>query len=121
MMHPVRRGDVLIQDLGEEMVVYDREGETVHRLDRTAALVYRHADGHTSVAALGAIVERELETGEGKAVAALALDALREAGLLEERGMSAMQKGLLAGAGLALLVPVVETLRAPTAAAAFSF
>jgi hypothetical protein len=120
-MNPTRRTELLTQEVGEELLVYDRTGETIHRLDQVASLVWRHADGHTSREALAMLLGRELETKEAEPVVELALARLSEAGLLADRGMSGMQKGLLVGAGLALLVPVVESLRAPTPAAAFSF
>jgi hypothetical protein len=116
----MRRTDLLTQEVGEELVVFDRAGETIHRLDRTAALVWRHADGRTSREGLVMLLEGELGIGEGESLVSLALTRLSEANLLQG-GMSGMQKGLLVGAGLALLVPVVETLRAPTPASAFSF
>jgi hypothetical protein len=109
------------QEVGDEVVVYDPERAVAHRLNRTAALVYRQADGTRSAAELAALVETELGTREAEALVDLATAHLEQAGLLEERGMSGMQKGLLVGAGLALLVPVVETLRAPTPTSAFSF
>ena len=120
-MKPTRRTTLRSQAVGEELVVYDGERQTVHRLDRTAALVYRHLDGTTSIPELGAIVEGELGVEEGEALVALTLVALNREGLLAGRGLSGVQKGLLVGAGLALLVPVVETLRPPAAAATIVF
>ena len=119
-MNPTRRSDdVQIQEVGCELVVYDQRSHQAHRLNQSAALVYRHADGKTSIDELAGILHAELGLPADAGLVSLALSQLSDATLLEER-MAIPRLGTtvaLAGA-LALLVPVVETLLTPMPAAA---
>src|SRR5688500_2189312 len=59
-MKPIaRRENLLVEEIGGEVVVYDRESDRAHSLNQTAALVWRHADGERSVAELAALVGSE--------------------------------------------------------------
>jgi hypothetical protein len=121
-MNPARRDDLLTQEMGEELVVYDHTSQTAHRLNHSAALVFGAADGTRTETQLSAIIEQELGATNGKELLELALQRLQEANLLQEnQGISRGWKSLLAGAGIALLLPVMETLLAPAAAATVSF
>lgn len=112
---------LLAQEVGGELVVYDLERHKAHSLNRTAALVFQHCDGQTSVSQLAALLHRELDLPADESVIIAALNQLEEANLLQAPvGLSAGQIAALAGAA-ALLVPVVRTLVAPTPAAAYSW
>ena len=45
-----RRSGLLIRELPDELLVYDQEQHRAHCLNRTAALVFRHADGTRTLA-----------------------------------------------------------------------
>ena len=47
-----RRSGLLIRELPDELLVYDQEQHRAHCLNRTAALVFRHADGTRTAAEL---------------------------------------------------------------------
>jgi len=48
---PLARQDrLVVQELSEEVLVYDLDRHRAHCLNRTAALIWRHCDGSTSVA-----------------------------------------------------------------------
>ena len=50
-MTPVARHDnLLTQDVAGELVVYDQTRQRVHRLNQTAATIWRSCDGKTSIA-----------------------------------------------------------------------
>ena len=129
-MHPrARARDLLIQELPEETLVYDQVRHRAHCLNRTAALVWRRCDGRTSVAELAQVLAREAQLPpDGEAVWAVLHD-LSRAHLLEERIIppegaprsrrEALQR-LGAVAGLAVLLPAVQSIVAPTAAQAAS-
>jgi hypothetical protein len=120
-MTPHARHDkLLVQELGDELVVYDQERHRAHRLNRAAALVWRHCDGRTTVAELTALLRAELNVSADEEVVWFALDCLRKAGLLRERlprppaaasGISRRQvvRRLGRTAAVALLVPAVTT------------
>jgi hypothetical protein len=130
-MGPRAREDrLVVQELPEEMLVYDLDRHKAHCLNRTAALVWRHCDGQTTVAELATLLRKELKVPVDEAVVWLALERLGRAHLLQERVKPApgaarlsrrevMQKLALVG-GLSLLVPVVSSIVAPTAAQAAS-
>ena len=121
MIRPrARRDGLLSKDVGDELVVYDQSNQEVHRLNRAAAVVWKHCDGVTSREELAAIVESDMQVNCGRDFVDEALARLEDAKLLEGRaGLSRGQKVMLVGAA-ALMLPIVDTLTAPTAAASVS-
>lgn len=49
---PRRRGDVLELDLGDGVIIYDRDANLVHHLNPSAALVWRMCEGESTVSEL---------------------------------------------------------------------
>ena len=130
-MIPKARSDrLLVEQLPDEVLVYDLESHRVHCLNRTAAFVRDHCDGKTTVNALAEMLEAELETPEAARVVWLALKQLDKAHLLEERvepppELGRVSRRELAGilrnvAKATLVLPVVSSILAPTPAAAQS-
>jgi hypothetical protein len=116
---------LVVQDLEDEVLVYDLDRHRAHSLNPTAALVWRQCDGRTSVAEVATLLERELGLPPDEDVVWLALRRLQAAHLLrdqlawEERAnpsrRTLVRRLGLAG-GLALMLPVVESIVAPTPA-----
>lgn len=116
----VRREDVLAQELGAELLLYDAKRDQAHSLNEVTALIWRHCDGHTSVTELVRVVGRETELPASEEIVWLALDQLEQAGLLEEplqrptpvQAVSRRQLGLKFGltAAVTLLLPIITTL-----------
>src|SRR5437870_3077851 len=79
-----RRDRLLVEDVRQELVVYDLERWTVHLLNPVAALVWRCCDGRTTVARLAALLRDELELSANEDLVLLALDELESKHLLEE-------------------------------------
>jgi hypothetical protein len=120
-----RREGLIVRQLPDELVVYDLERHQAHRLNRTAALVFDHADGGTTVGAIAGALCRELNVADADRLAWLALDRLDRAHLLDQAPVpptglaSSGRRDLLRRAGLAAaLLPVVSSILAPTAAEA---
>ena len=117
-----RRSGLLIRELPDELVVYDQEQHRAHCLNRTAALVFRHADGTRTPADLA------LLPGADDQVVSLALEQLAAAGLLEggvsgsdaasDAGMSRREMARRVGLAAAILLPAVASIVAPTPAEA---
>jgi hypothetical protein len=130
MMKPrARRIGLIVQELDEEVLVYDTDRATAHCLNRTAGLVWRWSDGETGVAELARRLRRTLGLGrEDPTLVVEALRCLRSAHLLEEpgglpdRGTRRPRRDALRRlarlAGTASLLPVVTTIVAPRAAEA---
>jgi hypothetical protein len=129
-MRPVARTTgLVIRDVGGETVVYDLERHEAHCLNRTAALVFHHADGQRSIPELAAVLTAESRATADEATVQLALEQLAAAKLLDgwneqrETDPSLASAGrrqviLRVGLGAAILVPVVTSLLVPTPAEA---
>lgn len=117
-----RHDGLLVQEVGDELVVYDRERHQAHRLDRTAAFIWRHCDGKRSEAELAKLLEQELRLPADEEMVSLGLERLADASLLVEpevwlkhrmsRRQMLVKLGLAGGIGL--LGPVVQSITAPT-------
>jgi len=116
---PVRKSGLVVQDLGDEVIVYDPLSHRAHALNRTAALVFERLDGKHDVNAVARHVGRAMERPAQKALVTAAINELSSAGLLETPvdalPRRAMLRGLAAG-----LTPLVISVSVPTAAAAQS-
>ena len=93
-MKPVaRRNGLVVRDLADEVVVYDKERHEAHCLNGTAATVFRNADGWRSVSDLAAL----LSAGGGpgaQGLVEMALGQLGEARLLESSPSPVSKPGL---------------------------
>ena len=121
---PLARSGVIARPVGDEVVVYDPSTHTAHCLKRTAGLVFRAADGRTSVAGLAALLAAETETEAHEELVWTTLERLAEANLLEgplpPRPAAESRRQALRKVGLAVaaLGPVVASLVVPTPAEA---
>jgi hypothetical protein len=81
---PVARTSFLLtEQVGDELLVYDVDGEEVCRLNQTAALVWRSSDGHHTVPELVTILAGELGDMADEDLVLVTLDRLHENGLIE--------------------------------------
>lgn len=130
MFPRARRDELLVQEIGDELVVYDQKRHQAHRLNRTAALVWNLSDGRRSVADLAGSIGKELNVPANEEFVGVALERLDKAHLLLERSPEstgvnrASRRQALRRLGrvaaVALLVPAVTTIIAPTPAMAQS-
>ena len=121
--HPMARTERLIVDsVGDEVLVYDLDSDRAHCLDAAAAAIWRSCDGGSGVAELAG------RLGVSEEVVRLALERLAAADLLVESvgapdthsRRTVLRRGLVAGAAGIAAVPVVKTIVAPPPAAAGS-
>ena len=127
LMPRARQDELIVEELTDETLVYDLERHKASCLNRTAALVWRCCDGQTSVADVAALLEEQFATPTDEAVVWMALDRLSRAHLLSEpvtlpadRAQYSRRKMLRTlgrAAGISLLLPVIESIVAPLAAA----
>ena len=130
LMLRARQDELVVEELQNETLVYDLERHKARCLNRTAALVWRHCDGRTSVAEVTALLEEQSATPTDEAVVWMALDRLSRAHLLSEPvtlpadraqySRREMLQKLRRVAGISLLLPVIESIVAPHAAAQYS-
>ena len=122
-----REEGLIIEPLDGELLVYDTKSHRSNALNATAALIWRHCDGKTSIPDLARRLAAELGAPEDEALALLALDRLAKAKLLEENRLpegaekvtrrSVARRLALVG-GMTVLLPVIQSIVAPTAAEA---
>lgn len=115
-----RATGLVVRDLADEVVVYDKESHQAHCLNRTSAFVFRHADGLRTEAEIAAL----LGPGADEHLVRVALDQLAAAGLLEAGpeapAPTPSRREVLrqVGLGAAVLAPAVASLLVPTPAEA---
>ena len=120
---PVARQDgLVVQEMPDEVLVFDLETNKAHCLNQTAAFVWKACDGKNSVAE----ITRLFGSQSGKPVEEdliwLAIDQLSENNLLEEQikadFKNQTRREVIKKIGLAAVIalPLVSSLIAPTAA-----
>lgn len=123
-----RAEGLVVRDLEDEVLIYDLERHRAVCLNRAAALVWKHCDGETGVAALARLLRSEAGTPRAEDAVWLALARLGREGLLQERvhrpsggpGLSRRELMRAVGFAAAASLPVVTSILAPTAAQAAS-
>ena len=130
MVPQARHDRLAVQKLGDETIIYDEQRNHIHRLNPTAALVWRHCDGRRTAGDLALVVQGELGSPVTEEMIWLALDRLEKEHLLQDRLVrpeealqitrrQMLRKAALVG-GATLLLPVVQSMAAPTPAMAIS-
>jgi hypothetical protein len=117
-----RREQLISQEVGQELVVYDQQTHTAHRLNRTAALVWRLADGERSVSDISKILHDTADVPEDEELVRMALSELDKSGLLL-RGLPTLDERITRRRLLSMsaaLIPVVASIGVPSPASAQS-
>lgn len=126
-LRPKMRADALVVDeLADEVLVYDLERHEAHCLNPTAALVWKYCDGKTTVPEIARRLQRDLDQPCNEELVWLALRQLDQTNLLEEplkmppplAGLSRRDMMRALGIAAVVAVPVVTSIVAPTAAEA---
>lgn len=118
-----REDGLIVEELPDELLVYDVKRHQAHCLNRTAAVVWKRCDGRTTVPEITRTVERELKAPVGEDVVWLALDRLEKNHLLDGRvaavGTSGISRRQAMKLGLAAVValPLLTSIVSPAAAA----
>ena len=123
-----RRDGLLVDQVGDETIVYDGERQEAHSLNRSASIVWHHSDGTRSVQQLAALIGTELGINPDESLVTFALDELSRVNLLETGATSArdalsrreaVRRITIAGAAM-VAVPVILSVAVPTPAMAAS-
>jgi hypothetical protein len=125
---PVARSeDLVIQELPDEVLVYDLRRHKAHCLNQTAAFVWNHCDGRSTPNQIASLMGQEFSQSVSVDAVWFALSKLSKADLLQEpvslpqtkAGLSRRSAMRRIGLG-ALMIPVVMTIVSPTAMAGAS-
>lgn len=119
-----RKSHLVTREVAGELLVYDRNSNQAHCLNPTAALVWGHCDGRTTIAKMAQLLEDEMKVPVGNEVVWFALEQLKKSDLLDDSYIKAVQpmsrRGLVMrlGVAAAVTVPFISSITAPTAAQA---
>ncbi len=121
-----RQENLIMSEMAEEVLVYDRKSHQAHCLNRTAALIWKRCDGTKTVRQIAAEVEREAGASMPEEFIWLTLKQLDQSALLDERfvlprtasGLTRREALKRAGLAAAIGLPLITSLIVPTAAEA---
>ena len=120
----LRADGLIIQQLPDEILVYDKATDQAHCLNQTAGLVWRACDGQGMPEEIARKLTRQLGAVVSEELVLLALAELEKIDLLEHEPMAPLfvrlsRRQMVRALGLAVVaVPVVTTITAPTPAQA---
>lgn len=118
---------LVVDELPDEVLVYDLKRHKAHCLNQTAAMVWHHCDGRSSVAEIKTKLEKELGAPVDEQLVRLALDQLERDHLLADdivppqAMMASLSRRAMVrrlGIGAAVAVPLITSIIAPTPAQA---
>lgn len=122
-----RKDGLLVEELAQELLVYDTKRHKAHCLNPTAAFIWKHCDGRTSVQEMARLLAKTLEASVDEEVVWCALNQLERDHLLTESLAwpadveRISRRALVRRIGMAaILLPLVTTISAPTAEASAS-
>jgi hypothetical protein len=120
-----RKNQLITKEVADELIVYDRRSDRALCLNSTAAFVWTHCDGKTSVARLAQLLEAEIKTPVEQEIVLYALEELNKSKLLDDSYAATAPKNTLSrravmrwGVAAAVTVPFISSITAPTAAQA---
>ena len=130
-----RKSKLIVREFADELLVYDKKRHEAHCLNRTAAVIWKHCDGRTSIAEIAGRLASEVgESGPvDERVVWHALNQFRRDHLLEETieipsqmlaplkaGVTRRQAIRALGLTAVVALPLVTSMVAPTPAQAVS-
>ncbi|MBC7898460.1 MAG: PqqD family protein [Saprospiraceae bacterium] len=115
-----RKNDLVVQEVTDEVLVYDLSSNKAHCLNQTAAMVWKSCDGTNSVTDIARLVGSEAGGHISEDVVWLAIDQLNESDLLEQELRSSFagqsRREVIKKIGLASMIglPIIASLVAPS-------
>jgi len=121
-----RKEGLVIQEVPEEVLVYDLERDRAHCLNETAAFVWQQCDGRTTTGEIARSLGKKVNASVDEKVVWFAIDQLGRNHLMSTRpvppqmiaGLNRREMVRALGLAAAVAVPVVVSIVAPTPAQA---
>jgi hypothetical protein len=121
-----RKQGLVIQELPDEVLVYDLDRDRAHCLNTTAAFVWQRCDGKNTTARIARTLGRQFNCVVDEKIVWLALDQLGHHHLLDRQpamppalmGMNRREMVRALGLAAVVAIPVVTSIVAPTPAQA---
>jgi hypothetical protein len=127
--HPIARSEkMVVQELQDEVLVFDLETSEAHCLNSMARFVWNVCDGNHSISDIRELIGKKFRQDVGEDFVWLALDTLKTANLLQNGNefipdfAGASRRKIIRQLGLASMIalPIVSSIVAPPAIAAAS-
>ena len=117
-----RKQGLVIQELPDEVLVYDLDRDRAHCLNQTAAFVWQRCDGKTTTAQIARTLGQQFDCAVDEKVVWLALDQLGSNHLLDHKpapppallGMNRRAMVRTLGLAAAVAIPLVSSIVAPS-------
>jgi hypothetical protein len=121
-----RKEGLVIQELPDEVLVYDLDRDRAHCLNETAAFVWQHCDGRTSAVEIARSLGKKVNAPVDEKVVWFAIDQLGRNHLMTTQpappqllaGLNRREMVRALGIAAAVAIPVVASIVAPTPAQA---
>ena len=119
-----RKAGLVIQEVPDEVLVYDLETNKAHCLNQSAAMIWRSCDGNNTVSEIAELVGAQAGGKVTEDFVWLAIDQLSQNRLLEKEiavnfaGQSRREALKKIGMATMIAVPVIASLVAPQSALA---
>ncbi len=128
MLPLARKDELVLQSSGDELLVFDLRTNQAFCLNQTSALIWKKCDGSTSPWEIQKSLQREFSSEVNEDLVWFALERLFEEGLLSDftsdpgrfEGLSRREVIRKIGVSATIALPIIASLRAPTAAKAQS-
>jgi Coenzyme PQQ synthesis protein D (PqqD) len=119
-----RQADIAVQELENEVLIYDFRTDKAFCLNKTSALIWQACDGTKSVSEISREIGEKVNTPVGENLVWLAIDQLIEDDLMDDsqpvvskfQGLSRREVIKKVGLTSMVALPVISSLVAPTAA-----
>lgn len=123
-----RKANIVVQDLENEVFIYDLTINKVYCLNQTAGLVYQLCDGRRTAAEICDLMSKELKKEVSEDLVWLAIDRLKKDDLLENakelsnhfEGLTRREVVKRVGLASMIALPVISGFVSPTATNAAS-
>jgi hypothetical protein len=118
-----RKSDIVIQEYGSEILIYDLLIHKAFSLNETSALIWQACDGTKTIGEISSQISRRLDSQVSEDFVWLALEQLKKENLIENQSEVSLpfeglsRRDVIRRVGLASLValPIISSLVAPMA------
>ena len=119
-----RKQGLVVQEMPEEVLIYDLDTNKAHCLNKTAAFVWKSCDGNKSIADITKSFESDFGSPVEEDLVWLAIEQLNDKNLLNEnlptnfKGQNRREVIKKIGFAAVVALPIVASLTAPSSALA---
>jgi Coenzyme PQQ synthesis protein D (PqqD) len=118
-----RKADLVVQEMDNEVLIYDLTENKAYCLNQTSALVWQLCDGNKTIDEISEILGQKLNSSANQDIVWFALDQLKKENLIENEigshktltGMSRREVIRKVGLGTMMALPIVASISAPLA------